>query len=74
MTIRLHSLYFMVIAVWLMAAGCANTKAAASALAHGMVDSACVIGHKSVDLAFGPIQDVYTDAGVMYEGAKGLAK
>jgi hypothetical protein len=48
-------------------AGCANTKTASSAFAHGVVDSACMIAHTGVDLAFGPIEDVQ-------EGAQSLVE
>ncbi len=47
----------MCVCLWL-SAGCANTKTATGAMAHGAIDAVCTVAHKGVDLAFGPVNDL----------------
>jgi hypothetical protein len=61
-------------ALVIMLGGCANTKTATGAMAHGVVEAACVVAHKGVDLAFGPITDFDTDATAVVEAVTGAAK
>jgi hypothetical protein len=58
----------------LILAGCANTTAASSATAHGVIDAVCTVAHSGVDLAFGPIEDVQADATAIVDGAKSVVK
>lgn len=60
--------------ILLISTGCGNTKAATKATAHATIDTVCTVAHKGVDLAFGPIEDVQADAGLVIEGAKSLVK
>lgn len=50
---------------------CSHTKEASRAMLHGAVDSGCQIAHKSVDLALGPIEDVYADTAMAVNAVKG---
>lgn len=70
----MKTLLMLFATLWLANAGCANTKAATAATAHGAIDAACTIAHKGVDLALGPIADAQADATAVIDAAKGLVK
>lgn len=59
--------------LWL-SAGCANTKTATSAAAHGAIDAACTVAHAGVNLAFGPVNDLQANATIVVDALTKPAK
>ncbi len=61
MTMTHTFLVGLCVVLWL-SAGCANTKTATGAMAHGAIEAVCTVAHKGVDLAFGPVNDLQANA------------
>lgn len=59
--------------LWL-SAGCANTKTATAAAAHGAINAVCTVAHSGVDLAFGPVNDLQANATIVVDALTTPAK
>ena len=65
---------FLLVVLWLSAAGCSNTKASTKAMIHGTIDAVCIVAHKGADLVMAPVEDVQANSTAVVDAVKGLAK